>query len=253
MTENDIYSIIFVLQKKGVFPMHLNWKKILIFSLILSLAVPSSVTAKEQKDVAKMVRTDNFFLLDMDTHISYLSTMNGFIELPKHPRIPEVVKSDTTRTSKISKREMECFVLLIFVESGIEDEEGQLAVAATILNRVESSEFPNSIEEVAFQKGAFSSTRNGKFYINEQEITIEKVPEDIRRVAQRALEGEDPTEEYLKSEAKALGLDVEQYASGGALYFYNPKACSETALQQRENIKVSVKLGRHIYYKYWNK
>ena len=79
------------------------------------------------------------------------------------------------------------------------------------------------------------------------------MPDSIRGIAERALAGEDPTEVALEEKAKALGLDVEQYASNGALYFYNPKACSETALQQRENIKVSVKLGRHVYYKYWNK
>lgn len=214
------------------------------------MAIPSCVTAEEKINMTKsmpLAGMDN--LLFMDRKFVYLETMNGLLEA-KQLRIPQVRKSNSL---ELSEREMQCFLLLIYVEAGIEDEEGQLATAATILNRVESPEFPNSIEEVAFQKGAFSSTKNGKFYINEQEITIEKVPDDIRRVAERALAGEDPTEDALESNAKALGLDTEQYASDGALYFYNPKACSETAIQQRENIRVSVKIGRHIYYKYWDK
>ena len=203
--------------------MHIRWRvviKSIIFSLLLGLFFPSRVTAREISNT----RIDG-----IPVKMNYISQVR-----------------------ELSESEMEYFILLIYVEAGIEEEEGQLATAATILNRVESTEFPNSIKEVAFQKGAFSSTRNDKFYIGEQEITIDEVPNNIRVIAERALAGEDPTEDALESITKALGLDTEKYASSGALYFYNPKICSEKALKDRENIKVSVKLGRHIYYKYWD-
>lgn len=154
---------------------------------------------------------------------------------------------------QLSAKEKEYLILLTYVESGNQEEEGQVAVAATILNRLESPEFPDSIEEIAFQKGQFSSTKNHKFYICDKAITIEMVPEQTLRAVDRALFGEDPTEEYLKNEAKIKGIEnIEKYAEDGALYFYNPKACSRQALADRANIKVSVSIGAHNFYKYWD-
>lgn len=154
---------------------------------------------------------------------------------------------------QLSAKEKEYLILLTYVESGNQEEEGQVAVAATILNRLESPEFPDSIEEIAFQKGQFSSTKNHKFYICDKAVTIEMVPEQTVRAVDRALLGEDPTEEYLKNEAKIKGIeDIEKYAEDGALYFYNPKACGQQALADRANIKVSVSIGAHNFYKYWD-
>ena len=72
---------------------------------------------------------------------------------------------------------------------------GQVAVGAVVLNRVESSSFPDSISGVVYQPGAFTAITDGQ--INEA------VTESARRAAQEALNGSDPT--------------------GGALYYYNPK------------------------------
>lgn len=153
---------------------------------------------------------------------------------------------------ELSEKEKDFLILLTYVESGNQKEDGQVAVAAVILNRLESSDFPNSIEKIAFQKSQFSSTRNGKFYIGNEVVAIDQVPEKTRRAVKRALLGEDPTEETLKETAERLGLDTEKYASGGALYFYNPKCCNKTALQNRAKIKANMSIGAHVFYKYWD-
>lgn len=153
---------------------------------------------------------------------------------------------------QLSAKEKEYLILLTYVESGNQEEEGQVAVAATILNRLESPEFPDSIEEIAFQKGQFSSTKNHKFYIGDKAVTIEMVPEQTFKAVDRALLGEDPTRDYLKNEAEVKGVDIEKYAGDGALYFYNPKGCSQQALANRANIKISVSIGAHNFYKYWD-
>lgn len=49
----------------------------------------------------------------------------------------------------------------VFAEAKTEEFEGQVAVAEVILNRVESEDFPDTVEEVIKQDGAFSSWGNG--------------------------------------------------------------------------------------------
>lgn len=144
------------------------------------------------------------------------------------------------------------FERLVFAEAGIEDEEAQLAVAAVILNRIESSQFPNTLKEVAFQKYQFSCVKNERIYVNSKEVTQDMISEETKNAVQRALDGEDPTEEALRENAKELGLDEEKFASGGALYFYNPSACSKKALEKRASISVKVKFDSQNFYKIWD-
>ena len=101
------------------------------------------------------------------------------------------------------------------------------------------------------QKGQFASTRNGHIYACGKTVDFSKVPDMTKEAARRALNGEDPTENWLRKEAKRLGLNSENYASGGALYFYSPEFTSSSELVARSNIKCKVQKGGHIFYKVW--
>lgn len=141
---------------------------------------------------------------------------------------------------------------MTFAESGLEEIEGQIAVAAVIINRQQSTEFPETFEDVINQDAQFASVVDGEIYIKCQEpyvLDYKDVPEETIKATQRALEGEDPTEELLWARAIELGLDPEIYAAGGALYFYNPNACTDEALAARANIPCTVKIGNHVFYK----
>lgn len=154
----------------------------------------------------------------------------------------------------LTQDELETFYMLVFAEDGIEDEDTQVAVAATFLNRMLSDSFSSDFYEVLYQDNAFSSVHNEKIYImtdNPYEVTLDMIPESTKNAVHRALMGEDPTEEALRAEARRLGLDEEYYAQGGALYFYSPSACSQEALAARESIQVKVKIGLQYYYKVW--
>lgn len=61
----------------------------------------------------------------------------------------------------ISLDDFELMAKTVFAEAKTEDFEGQVAVAEVILNRVESENFPDTVEEVIKQRGAFSSWGNG--------------------------------------------------------------------------------------------
>ena len=154
-------------------------------------------------------------------------------------------------SSSYSESDYELLCEITYAEAGNQTEEQQVAAAATILNRVESDSFPNTIKEVIMQKGQFASTRNGHIYACGKTVDFSKVPDMTKEAARRALNGEDPTENWLRKEAKRLGLNSENYASGGALYFYSPKFTSPSELVARSNIKCKVQKGGHIFYKVW--
>lgn len=61
----------------------------------------------------------------------------------------------------ISLEDFELMGKTVFAEAKTEEFEGQVAVAEVILNRVESENFPDTVEEVIKQDDAFSSWGNG--------------------------------------------------------------------------------------------
>lgn len=70
----------------------------------------------------------------------------------------------------ISNEEIELIALVTMAEAEGECEEGKRLVIDTILNRVDSEHFPNTISEVIYQPHQFSSMWNGRIdrcYVNE--------------------------------------------------------------------------------------
>lgn len=59
--------------------------------------------------------------------------------------------------------EMEMMAQLVEAEAGDQDLEGMRLVVSVVLNRVHSDNFPNTVEEVIYQKGQFSVIKNGAF------------------------------------------------------------------------------------------
>ena len=83
---------------------------------------------------------------------------------------------------------------LINGEAGGESFEGQVAVGAVIINRINSGKFPTTITDNVYQGRQFESVANGEIW---RPLTTSSL-----KAAEAALSGWDP--------------------SGGALYFYNP-------------------------------
>ena len=55
----------------------------------------------------------------------------------------------------------ELLASLIFCEAGNQPYEGQVAVGAVVLNRINSASYPNTMEEVIYQSGQFSPAMSG--------------------------------------------------------------------------------------------
>lgn len=72
---------------------------------------------------------------------------------------------------------------IVYWEARGESEEGQLAVANVVLNRVRHKAWPNTICGVIYQKHQFTPTENSKY-------KSVKVPASYYEIARRALAGE---------------------------------------------------------------
>ncbi|AYC29372.1 spore cortex-lytic enzyme [Paenisporosarcina cavernae] len=115
-----------------------------------------------------------------------------------------------------SEKDLQLVANAVYGEARGEPFEGQVAVAAVILNRVEHAEFPNSISGVIFQPGAFTAVDDGQIWLEPNEQAKEAVLD--------ALNGWDPTE--------------------NAIYYFNPETATSKWIWSRPQIK---KIGQHIF------
>lgn len=60
-----------------------------------------------------------------------------------------------------AQADKELLAALIFCEAGNQPYEGQVAVGAVVMNRVESASYPNTISEVIYQSGQFTPAMTG--------------------------------------------------------------------------------------------
>ena len=104
----------------------------------------------------------------------------------------------------------------IYGEARGESYTGQVAVGAVVLNRVASSEFPNTIAGVIYQKGAFTAVDDGQINLTPNQTAI--------NAAQDAMNGWDPT--Y------------------GCLYYYNPATATSSWIFTRETVTT---IGNHVF------
>jgi Cell wall hydrolyses involved in spore germination len=117
---------------------------------------------------------------------------------------------------KISDRDMELLARLVYAEGRGEPYEGQVAIAAVVLNRVASSQFPNTVREVIFAPNAFSPVQNGRL--------SSRTNESVRKAVADAVNGKDPT--------------------NGSLYFFNPDTATSKWIWSRPQ---TVVIGNHRF------
>ena len=78
---------------------------------------------------------------------------------------------------KVTQEEMELLAILTMAEAEGESELGKRLVIDTVLNRVDSPSFPNTINDVVYYPNAFSPMWNGRFercYVREDILQLVK-------------------------------------------------------------------------------
>lgn len=86
------------------------------------------------------------------------------------PEVEQEVETDINRPITLTDEEIELIALVTMAEAEGECEEGKRLVIDTILNRVESIYFPNTVYDVVYQPDHFSSMWNeriDKCYVDE--------------------------------------------------------------------------------------
>jgi N-acetylmuramoyl-L-alanine amidase len=128
--------------------------------------------------------------------------------------------ASVTSSRGLSNRDMDLLARLVSAEARGESYKGQVAVAAVVLNRVKSPDFPNTIHGVVFDryKGIpqFSPIDDGSIW--------NASTQSSRNAAKDAVNGWDPT--------------------NGALVFYNP---SKTSNQWVRNRPYATTIGNHVF------
>ena len=105
---------------------------------------------------------------------------------------------------------------IISAEGRGESYVGQVAIGAVICNRIEHPSFPDTLQGVIYQNGAFTAIVDGQFE--------EDVAESAYYAARDALSGWDPT--------------------GGCIYYFNPKKTNDEYMHSREVVKI---IGDHYF------
>jgi len=142
---------------------------------------------------------------------------------PNQPPAPNPGEPSSPPRLSLTWNEKDLVARLVRAESEAEPFEGQVAVAATIFNRVEDPRYPNNVTDIIYQKVSgyyqYEPVQNGT--INQPANSLSLKAVDL------ALGGWDP--------------------SRGATGFYNPAKVSPTSWVTRQ--PVSVIIGNHVFIK----
>jgi N-acetylmuramoyl-L-alanine amidase len=117
-----------------------------------------------------------------------------------------------------SQNDIQLMANAVYGEARGEPYIGKVAVAAVILNRLNSSSFPNTVAGVIFEPGAFTAVADGQIWLTPDE--------EAKKAVLDAINGWDP--------------------SDNALYYFNPNTATSGWIWTRPQIK---QIGKHIFTK----
>jgi N-acetylmuramoyl-L-alanine amidase len=135
------------------------------------------------------------------------------------PAAPKAAPNKPTAANTpggFSSNDIQLMANAVYGESRGEPYTGQVAVAAVILNRVNSASFPNTVSGVIFEPGAFTAVADGQIWLTPNE--------QAKKAVLDAINGIDPT--------------------GEALYYFNPDTATSKWIWSRPQIK---RIGKHIF------
>ena len=130
----------------------------------------------------------------------------------------KVLENDNKSSGNSNYTSSDLYLLAkcIYAESRGESYTGQVAVGALILKRVASSQFPNTISGVIYQRHAFTAVSDGQINLEPDKTAM--------NAASDAMNGWDPT--Y------------------GCLYYYNPAVATSSWIFSRQTVTT---IGKHVF------
>ncbi|MDY5211062.1 cell wall hydrolase [Intestinibacter sp.] len=208
-----------------------RYYKIILSLVIAIFMVTGTISAYEGTDV-NLISVTNLLKKTQDVKSKKINLCNLKIDKEGHTNLcvqdvatsdnksinknEDVAEEETQAVMSLSDEQLNLLSKLVAAEARGESYEGQVAVAAVVLNRVKDSRFPDSIEGVIYQKNAFSVVRDG--YIDAQPT------EESYKAAKDALYGSDPTND--------------------AIYFWNPDISTCNWIN---TLNPHLRIGNHVF------
>lgn len=216
-------------------------KKYLFFIIILSifcLVVPACLgisrygsSGEEVKQIQKKLKEWGYYDGEVDgiygsktfSAVKKFQTKNGLtadgIAGEKTLQALGINNSSSSNSgNNVNNTDLNLLSKLVHGEARGEPYKGMVAVAATVLNRVADSRFPNTIAGVIYQSGAYTCVADGQ-------INLE-ASSQARKAAQDAINGWDPT--------------------SGCIYYFNPDTATSGWIWSRPQVMT---IGKHIFCK----
>jgi N-acetylmuramoyl-L-alanine amidase len=120
------------------------------------------------------------------------------------------------KSAHVSSHNLDSLAKVVFGEARGEPFVGQVAIAAVVLNRVESDKFGSTVNEVIFEPGAFTAVSDGQYYLQPNN--------EAYQAAQAAIDGWDPTND--------------------AIYYWNPATATNKWIWSRP---ITITIGKHVF------
>ena len=143
-------------------------------------------------------------------------TVDGIVGQKTAQALGMSLSAASSSNSSYSSSDLYLLARVVYSEARGEPYLGQVAVAAVVLNRVKSSEFPNTISGVVYQPWAFTAVNDGQINLTPNETA--------KKAAQDAMNGWDPT--Y------------------GCLFYYNPRTATSEWIRQKT---IHLSIGSHVF------
>ena len=154
--------------------------------------------------------------------VKYFQRKNGLvvdgIAGPRTLEAMGIMSSSSSSSNVSNSTDSNLLARLVYGEARGEPYEGQVAVAAVVLNRLKNSSFPNTISGVIYQAGAFDVVSDGQINLNPNDTA--------KKAATDATNGWDP--------------------SRGAIYYFNPSTATNKWIWSRP---MTVTIGNHRFCK----
>ncbi|MDD6716472.1 MAG: cell wall hydrolase [Firmicutes bacterium] len=111
------------------------------------------------------------------------------VQLQQAQAAAQAAQAAAQTNTAASASDRELLAAIIYCEAGNQSHTGKVAVGNVVMNRVNSSKFPNSISSVVYQRGQFSPAGSG--WLN-RVLRRGTIPADCYAAADEALAGSKP-------------------------------------------------------------
>ena len=193
-----------------------NRVNVILFLLLANLVTVTGITAQ----AAALQNTFDVEAVKMleNKQIPEAKEMGTTVEMPAAEVIPqiqeqiaEIEQQKIIEAERQAEYEEKLLAAIIFCEAGNQSYEGQVAVGAVVMNRINSEKFPDTMEEVIYQPGQFVPAMTG---------WLDKVRESsgytdsAMQAAKDAIQGVNPIGECMFFDQGGYGYQI------GAHYFH---------------------------------